>query len=159
MQYYEWGEYKQSIEYYTKAIESDPKNYSLWLNRGVCWNQLGKFDEALQDYQYARMLKPNYPLIEKNIRITLGNKTKYNEYNLKKIKKEIQNQKNAYENLQRHRLKEKYRDKICTYKCLRCNATTTMKQGVIQYATIIKPRGPCPGNGGAEHFWILVGCY
>ena len=78
LQYFEWGDYKQSKEYFTKAIESDPKNYSLWLNRGVCWNQLGKFDEALQDYQYARMLKPNYPLIEKNIRITLGNKTKYN---------------------------------------------------------------------------------
>lgn len=112
MQYFEWRQYKKSKEYFTKAIESDPKNYSLWLNRGVCWNQLGKFDEALQDYQYARMLKPNYPLIEKNIRITLRNKTKYNEYNLKKI------QKNAIENLQRELNQQRVKE-----SCSSCNGT------------------------------------
>jgi len=55
------GQYKASIEYYGKAIainKHDP--WVDYVNRGNTSSELGEFDQALNDYNKAQEIKPDY---------------------------------------------------------------------------------------------------
>ena len=44
-------DYQKAIEYYNKALELDPKYHTAWYNRGLCFNNLKKFDEAIESFK------------------------------------------------------------------------------------------------------------
>jgi len=51
--------YKKAIEYYTKAIELNPKYADAYFERGFNKLQLKKYNEAIVDYTKAIELYPN----------------------------------------------------------------------------------------------------
>ena len=63
---YQKGNYDKAIEYYSKAIESDPSNVMAYHNRGLAyfktgnWMNMEPFDKAISDYSKAIELKPDY---------------------------------------------------------------------------------------------------
>lgn len=46
------------VEYYTKAIQLDPEYYSAYNNRGIVLDEMGRYSEALRDYDIAIALYP-----------------------------------------------------------------------------------------------------
>jgi tetratricopeptide (TPR) repeat protein len=80
---YEAGNYEKAIEYYTKAIEQDPKSVDAYYNRGIAYceffhhydklpgqtyieagliDEEEAFQEAIADFNKALELGPNYAL-------------------------------------------------------------------------------------------------
>ncbi|HDI72543.1 MAG TPA: tetratricopeptide repeat protein, partial [Candidatus Altiarchaeales archaeon] len=57
---YEKGNYKQAIEYYSKAIEYNPNDASLYNNRGLAYYNLQQYDKAIADYTKAIEIKPDF---------------------------------------------------------------------------------------------------
>lgn len=54
------GNWKESIDDYTRAIEANNRVASAYLNRGLAQKKLWHLDEALQDYRRALTLVPGY---------------------------------------------------------------------------------------------------
>jgi len=54
--YYEIDEHQKSIEDYTKAIELNPQYAAACNNRGVAHDELGKYQEAVDDYYQTGIL-------------------------------------------------------------------------------------------------------
>jgi tetratricopeptide (TPR) repeat protein len=52
------GEYREAIIMYNKALEQDPDNDSIYLNRGNARSNLGNFQGALKDYNKALKINP-----------------------------------------------------------------------------------------------------
>lgn len=50
---YNAEDYKEAIEYYTKAIELNPNNEDYYTDRADCYKELGKWKEAISDYSEA----------------------------------------------------------------------------------------------------------
>ena len=42
-------DYTLALEYYTKAVEAEPKNHVHYSNRSLCYLNLEKFEDALKD--------------------------------------------------------------------------------------------------------------
>lgn len=57
---YEKGNYKQAIEYYSKGIESNLNDASLYNNRGLAYYNLEQYDKAIADYTKAIEIKPDF---------------------------------------------------------------------------------------------------
>ena len=57
---YEKGNYKQAIEYYSKAIEYNPNDASLYNNRGLAYYNLEQYDKAIADYTKAIEIKSDF---------------------------------------------------------------------------------------------------
>lgn len=56
---------KSALEYFSKAINSNPKYAEAYFARGVCYQELKDIDNARADYQMCLQLKPNYePAVE-----------------------------------------------------------------------------------------------
>ena len=53
------GDPKTAIEKFSKGVELDPTNYELIFNRGVVYQQLGFYDEAIKDIEKAYELNPD----------------------------------------------------------------------------------------------------
>src|SRR5690349_11162239 len=47
------GELEISIECFNKAIETDPNNVNALFSRGACYNMLGNYQKAIDDYYLA----------------------------------------------------------------------------------------------------------
>ncbi|WP_031528978.1 tetratricopeptide repeat protein [Dyadobacter crusticola] len=58
-EYHDNGDYVQAIHQYTKGLESAPRHYQLWNNRGEVKYQLGRFTEALADFQKSVEFEPS----------------------------------------------------------------------------------------------------
>ena len=54
-------EWEKAVEFYSKAIASDPSNAAFYSNRSACYVQLKKLDEALHDAVLTRHLRPDWP--------------------------------------------------------------------------------------------------
>lgn len=50
---YQQGDHAQAIEHFTQAIAKNPANPAFYCNRGNSYSTLGRFDDALQDYELA----------------------------------------------------------------------------------------------------------
>ncbi|KAJ1796218.1 Hsp90 cochaperone [Coemansia sp. RSA 2399] len=55
------GNYDESIELFTQAIEIDPTNHVLYSNRSASLSSLKKYDEALKDAEKTIEIKPDWP--------------------------------------------------------------------------------------------------
>lgn len=51
---------KKAVEYFTNAINSDPKYTQAYFARGVCYQELKDNDNARADYSMCLQLTPNY---------------------------------------------------------------------------------------------------
>jgi tetratricopeptide (TPR) repeat protein len=59
--------YEEAINNFTKAIELDPKDASVYNNRGNAYANLNKYEEALNDYNKAIELDPKVSLDRKSV--------------------------------------------------------------------------------------------
>jgi tetratricopeptide (TPR) repeat protein len=57
---YDQQQYDSASYYYQKAIENDPENADLYLERGNSFLNADKTDSALMDYDKALLLRPSY---------------------------------------------------------------------------------------------------
>lgn len=53
-------EYRQAIDYYSKALELDNQNYLTFYNKGRCHEENGEKQDALKEYTNAIKLKSNH---------------------------------------------------------------------------------------------------
>ncbi|MDD1687087.1 response regulator [Methanoregula sp.] len=53
------GKYDEAIPLFTRAIETDPAFAFAWHDRGVCFRELGRDEEALRDFNQAAKLLPD----------------------------------------------------------------------------------------------------
>lgn len=53
-------DYNAAKERFSYAIDLYPQYFQAFYNRGLCWESLGKNEEALKDYNRALSLKPNF---------------------------------------------------------------------------------------------------
>lgn len=60
-------DFKAAIEWFTQALEKDPKYLEAWYNRGFCHEILGELKAAREDYKKSLEIKPDYPLSIKGI--------------------------------------------------------------------------------------------
>ena len=56
----ELKDYKGAIAEYSKAIALNPKYAIAYYNRGISYNNKGKYDKAIHDYNVALSLNPKY---------------------------------------------------------------------------------------------------
>ena len=56
------GEYKEAIEFFTKAIELAPKSAPTYRRRGAAHASLDNYDQAIQDFTKAIELRPDFPI-------------------------------------------------------------------------------------------------
>lgn len=52
------GDNAGAVAKLTEAIQQDPQNFGAWLNRGVAYEQMQRYDQALRDYDEAIRLVP-----------------------------------------------------------------------------------------------------
>jgi tetratricopeptide (TPR) repeat protein len=52
------GVYTEAIKYYDKALEIDPKDANVWVNKAVALHKLEKYDEAIECYDKALEIDP-----------------------------------------------------------------------------------------------------
>lgn len=55
------GDYAKAMQQINLAIAENKEFYGYYINRGNTFMQLGKFDDALNDYDYALYLEPSVP--------------------------------------------------------------------------------------------------
>src|SRR2546422_1044415 len=61
----EGGDPQMGLLRYEQAIERDPRNADAWTGKGVAFEQLERFRDALEAYDRALFLKPNHELARK----------------------------------------------------------------------------------------------
>ena len=58
--YMNFKDYHRAIDFYTKAIESNPKYADAFFNRGQCWFYLNERDKSCSDWKEAQAFgRPN----------------------------------------------------------------------------------------------------
>lgn len=57
--------FDEAVAFFTKAIEVDPEFVHAICNRGVAFEELGQYENAAQDFQYALKLQEHFqPAVE-----------------------------------------------------------------------------------------------
>jgi len=84
---YEIGNYRQAIENYSKGIESNHDDASLYNNRGLAHYSFEQYDKAVSDYSKAIELKPDFADAYYNRGLAYFRKGSY--YNFEPRKKAI----------------------------------------------------------------------
>ncbi|CAL4887823.1 unnamed protein product [Urochloa decumbens] len=57
----ETKDYPSASEFYTKAMDLDPDDASLFSNRSLCWLRMGDGQKALLDARECRRMRPDWP--------------------------------------------------------------------------------------------------
>jgi TPR repeat protein len=57
---YDHVDYNQAVVWYRKAIQLDPKNVNASTDLGTCYFNLGRFDEALQQFRHSLTIDPGH---------------------------------------------------------------------------------------------------
>jgi hypothetical protein len=57
----------QTIAYYTKVIENDPKSAETVYNRGNAYYEKGLYEQAISDYNRALEINPRYAIVYNNL--------------------------------------------------------------------------------------------
>jgi tetratricopeptide (TPR) repeat protein len=78
-QAYKNQDYNRAISYYTKAIEADPSEPNFFSNRSLCFYNLNKYEQCIQDCEKALSLNPNFVKVLKKKSQACLNILKFNE--------------------------------------------------------------------------------
>ncbi|RYZ97097.1 MAG: tetratricopeptide repeat protein, partial [Moraxellaceae bacterium] len=54
------GGLEASIPFYQDFIDNDPYSYAAWYNKGVILSRLSRFQEAVEAFEYATLIKPDF---------------------------------------------------------------------------------------------------
>ena len=65
---------EKAMGYFTRAINTDPQYAEAYLARGICYEDLKDFDNAIADYKMAIQYKPNYEDAVRNLNRLLDKK-------------------------------------------------------------------------------------
>jgi tetratricopeptide (TPR) repeat protein len=57
--YYDAGMFEQAIEFYRRAVEIRPDDANVLTDTGICYQQLGQKDKALEMFNRAQKADPN----------------------------------------------------------------------------------------------------
>ena len=68
---------KIAIEAYSYVVELNPNNAVAYNNRGVAYDQRGRFDKAMKDYETSIALNPDFAEAYNNRGVAYRNKNKY----------------------------------------------------------------------------------
>ncbi len=60
-------DFKAAVEWFTQAIEKEPRYLEAWYNRGFCHEIMGKLKDAQRDYNKSLEIKPDYALSIKGL--------------------------------------------------------------------------------------------
>ncbi|XP_073354543.1 uncharacterized protein [Aegilops tauschii subsp. strangulata] len=58
---YKRKDYVSAINFYSMAIKLNPGDVTLHSNKSLCWINLGEGDKALEDAEFCRMIRPDWP--------------------------------------------------------------------------------------------------
>lgn len=53
------GQFEKSLQFHDKAIQADPENHQAYVDRGVIFRRLRRYDQAETSYDKALELKPD----------------------------------------------------------------------------------------------------
>ncbi|RZB29436.1 MAG: hypothetical protein AEth_01164 [Candidatus Argoarchaeum ethanivorans] len=76
---YEAKDPKKKVEYYTKALEIDPKDVIAWYFKGIALRKLGRCEEEIRCYDKALEINPEYVYVWNNKGIALRKLKRYEE--------------------------------------------------------------------------------
>lgn len=72
-------EYEKAVDIFKKILEIDPKNYIVLYNLGIAYFNLGQIENALEAYNNAIILKPDYKHCYYNIGLIYETKEDLNK--------------------------------------------------------------------------------
>ena len=76
---YDQGDFTVALDNYSKAIEKKPNNFQTYLDRGITYSELDRFDEAIKDFNKCLSLSPKNDMAYFNIGYALFSKEKFTE--------------------------------------------------------------------------------
>jgi tetratricopeptide (TPR) repeat protein len=53
------GSYEEAIDIFSKILEKNNKRITAYINRAICYRNMGEYEKSLQDYDTALTLEPN----------------------------------------------------------------------------------------------------
>ncbi len=71
--------YKDALNYFSKAVKSDPEFVFAWDNLGLCYRRTGDYDKALEVYKRSLQIDPNGVTPLQNIAVVYQSKKLYDE--------------------------------------------------------------------------------
>jgi len=77
--YREHGDYRQSIHYYRKFLETDSTNYRIWGNIGDMHRLLGNEDQEIENYRRAAELGTTSWAVYRNLGSLYGGRGRFDE--------------------------------------------------------------------------------
>jgi len=75
----ESGDYIRSLIYFNSIAHDGQYDPGIFINMGICYDYLGKFDQAIEQYKIALILKPDYSSAYYNIGIASLKKGDYKD--------------------------------------------------------------------------------
>jgi len=60
-------EFRKAIDYFTRAIELDDKDFQSWNSRGVAHVEMKEFSAARSDFQNSLRVRPGFEMAQKNL--------------------------------------------------------------------------------------------
>lgn len=67
----ETGNYEKALEAYNKALEKNPEYVEVYCNIGVIYKNLGNTHKAVEFYENALKLAPNFKIARDNLAVAL----------------------------------------------------------------------------------------
>lgn len=64
--------FSEAIEAYGKALELDPSDVNVTVDRGICYRRIGRPDMAAEHFRKAIKLSPNHPFAHRNLGVVLA---------------------------------------------------------------------------------------
>jgi cytochrome c-type biogenesis protein CcmH/NrfG len=64
--------YNEAIEAYGKALELDPDNVNVRVDRGVCYRRIGRSDKAVEHFRKGIATDPRHLMARKNLGVVLA---------------------------------------------------------------------------------------
>jgi protein O-mannosyl-transferase len=71
--------WNNSIALFSHAIEVTQNNYIAYNNRGVAYNSIGRYEDAIKDYKQAARIMPDYSEANFNIGVAYGKLNRYQD--------------------------------------------------------------------------------
>jgi tetratricopeptide (TPR) repeat protein/uncharacterized RDD family membrane protein YckC len=75
-----WQEnWSAALTYFQKAKEKDSQNADVWFYLGYCYDELGRWQDAIESYKQAIRIKPDYALAHYNLGVAYDKLGRYQD--------------------------------------------------------------------------------